>query len=629
MSLEDLEKELYSGRPIHREASNQSSSAPSLENPSPLGSPWGVASLDDNSRPIQVGRYWKFILVFLVVVLVGLAGLAGFYLYQYFTTRDVSLVADAPSEISVGVPFTLSLTVENLSQKVLQDSRVALALPDGAVYLDDPSKRIVSIDLDPLASSEASRREISLVITGASLATYRFESIFSYRYDSGTLSSRFDKKKTVELLARDPVLALELSAPEKVLPGEDFEVNISYQNTGQVTLSGARIALTLPAGFSVRNSDFVVGSDGVVILPDIAPGGRGVVTLSATMAGKAYTFFSIDAIARVPLGSLMYDIAKKSVSVSLSPSPLSLDIGVSGGSTTTYPGDLLSYQLSFSNNSDINLSDVIVSATLSGDSFDLSSVESSGHFDDVKKTIIWTAASEGILKELRAHDSGNVSFRVRIKKTLPTSQLSDKNFSVRVHGEVTSPTVPYSVVAQKTIGSADLEVFVGGSLSVEQHAYFADSSSDIANDGMIPPRVGIPTEYTIHWDAYAFSTDWDGVRVSAFLGPGVRWTGKVKTNGKTVPTYNERTQEIVWDIGRVNAGRGTVDPPLSAVFQISIIPSLNQVGQTPTLVASPVITGTDVFVGKSITRSLQSISTRDISDANRPLNYDRVAGSGQ
>lgn len=630
MSLEDLEKELYSGREVkERIADSESPHKNSSQQAPPYTteSPWSMLSSSETDAPSGAGFgwYWKVAFAALIFILIGLAGLASFYLYQYFTTKDVSLTVLAPEEVSVGVPFAVSVTLENLSGKTLQDPRISLALPDGVVYLDDSAKRVVSLDLDPLAPAEIARRDFSFVIVGSPLSTYRLENIFSYRYDSSNLSSTFNKKKTVELLARDPIITLELSAPDKVLSGEDFELNVLYEYTGQETLSNARIALFLPRDLRIINSDPVIGSDGVITLTSLAPGERGAISLSATIQGKPYSFFSVDAVAQISLGSFMYDITKKSASISLSPSPLSLAIALSSGSTTTYPGEILSYQLTFSNNADINLSDVVLSATLVGDLFDVSSVQSDGHFNDTNKTITWTAVNNNLLKELRARESGSVSFRVRVKKTLPSNQLSDKNFSVRVLGEIVSPTVPYSVIAKKTIATADIETFIGGQINFAQQAYFNESSVDIDNNGILPPRVGFPTEYTIHWTISALSTDWESTRIRAFLGPGVLWTGKVKTNAKTAPTYNERTQEIIWDVGQVYAGRGSVDPSLYAIFQVSIRPSVNQVGDAVILVNSPTLSAYDTFIAQSVTRSLRAISIRDLSDQNLPSGFDKVA----
>jgi len=63
----------------------------------------------------------------------------------------------------------------------------------------------------------------------------------------------------------------------------------------------------------------------------------------------------------------------------------------------------------------------------------------------------------------------------------------------------------------------------------------------------------------------------------------LRWTGQIyPANEKIV--YNERTNQIVWDAGNINAGTGVLTPPREVIFQVETTPQANQVGAPVDLV---------------------------------------------
>jgi hypothetical protein len=113
--------------------------------------------------------------------------------------------------------------------------------------------------------------------------------------------------------------------------------------------------------------------------------------------------------------------------------------------------------------------------------------------------------------------------------------------------------------------------------------------------------VGQETSYTLHWSVTNVSNDLDGAQVSSFLPSGVRWTGKVYPEfEKGNISYNERTNEIVWNMGRLRNAVGVLSAPREVSFQVSIVPAVNQVGTKAPLIKNSILTAKDLFTNTDV-----------------------------
>ncbi len=636
MSLEDIEKELYGQRsrtaPQKASLNGGKKTPPSSQSKEAVPvvesrGPWEeVYNRDMKKRApmkeTRVDRTGRKIVIFLSVVLIGLLGMAGFYLYQYFTTKDVSLTATVPDTVLVGQPFSVSFSFENLSKQPLVAPRLSLALPDNAFLVDDTSKRVVDMALPDVAPGDIVKRDFSVVITGSSFSTYQFNGDLSYSYGASSLSSRFDKKVSTSVIAKDSVVSLDISAPDKVFSGQDFEIHVHYQNVGTAPVQGTVISMTFPQGFNFENADPALQQNTLTI-PSLAPQQEGTIIIAGSMVAPEYSYFTIQASVKAQVQGMPFEIASKSISSSINSSPLVLHItantgGGSGTDQSVYPGESLSYTLTFTNNSSTTLSDVHVSAQLQGPLFDVASYSGSGYMNDQTQTIDWTAAATPILASLAPQQSGSVTFKINLKTTYDTS-LPDAASAV-VQGTATSPTIPPGVTASQTIGVDRLEQTVGGSLGADAFAYFNEPLPDITNTGSLPPHVGVPVQYTIHWKVSPAGSDFSPVSLQATLAPGVVWTGKVKVlQAQEALVYDAGTQQVSWNIAHVTAGTSP-----EAIFQVEFTPPSNAIGGPVPLVSAVTVTGTDARTGKVTTLTTQPITSNTLRDSTLPNGYGSV-----
>lgn len=522
----------------------------------------------------------------------------------------MDIAISAPEQILLGVPFTVTVNVANGAQNILQDIKLNLNIPEGVVFVGEPQDKAVEFkDIGDLGVGSLVKEEFQLMAISGEDTFKRLEVDVGYLPFS--LASRFEKSEAVDVGVRGAGIVLDLTAPAKVFSGEGFELVISYRNVSDKDFRNLKLRMEYPPVFSFVKSSVVSDSgNNIWELGDLRSGSEGTIKINGSVIGPADSFFDFKGSIEGEFLGESYIISSRSITQSVETSPLSLNILLNGDKDVVVrPGDTLNYTISYANNIDIGLRDVIISAQLVGDMFDLTSLTTNGSLRSFDKTIIWNAANTPSLAVVSPGAGGRVEFRIDAKEIYPIKRLSDKNFILKINAAIESPTVPQFVAAEKTISVTSQEAKVAGKAVIDAKAFFRDAASGIVNKGPIPPKVGKATNFTIHWLITNYGTDIKNVEVKAFLGGNVRFTGEAKSNAITTPVYNERTQEVVWMIDSIAAGSGILNRPLEATFQVEAIPSVSDVGKYMTLLQSTNLKALDDFTGLEIQASDSGLNT--------------------
>ncbi len=558
---------------------------------------------------------WKKIIVILVVLVILGSGLITYLWYQAREAGGLDIVLTAPDSIEIGVPFTAKVAVSNTGGSVSRETLLSLSLPDGLVFMSESAgKRVLSRSLGSLGEGTITNQEFRIMPVGSENSLLQLRAVVSYIPTN--LGTRFEKQTTKDISVAESGVALDIAVPQKVFSGEQFEIEIQYENRAAADFTDLSLAVEYPRGFTFISSS-LNPDEGETLwrLGDLRAGSKGQFTIKGTLNGPDNAFFDFTVAVHTVLLGQEYAVNQKTASLSLSPSPLSLQITVNDAvEYIAEPGQTLTYKLSYRNNTDIGLKDVVISAKLIGTMFDLEEIDPrDGAFRSTDNTIIWNAAGVPALQVVPSGASGSVRFTAQTLPAYPIRRISDKNFILKVTGEIESPTVPQNVSSNRTIGGASIETRMQGELISEMSGFFKDSSG-IANTGALPLRVGQPTTFNLHWTLKNTATDMDAVSLKTFLGPNVRYTGQYKASNNIAPSYNERTQELTWDAGKIPATKGIIGEPVTLVFQVEVTPSSNQINRPPLLTGDVSIKAKDLFTSESFFDKLESFTTILIKD---------------
>jgi hypothetical protein len=144
-------------------------------------------------------------------------------------------------------------------------------------------------------------------------------------------------------------------------------------------------------------------------------------------------------------------------------------------------------------------------------------------------------------------------------------------------------------------------------------------SGPFPNTGPIPPKVGVPTTYTITWSLSNTANSISKTQINSTLPPWMSFVGPVSPANEDL-TYDPATKEIVWNADRIDRGAGITGPARAVSFQVSFTPSISQVGTIPLIINDAILTAHDDFANVDVRVNKSGQSANLDSDSAFPTN---------
>jgi hypothetical protein len=552
----------------------------------------------------------------IIAILITLAVLTAIviFIFSYQDTgQELYFSIEIPEEkITRSIPFEVNVNVDNKTGSLLTDVEASLSLDDGLINLGYDNKYTsINDEIGNVENNSVSKRTYQILPVGKSDSTLTITGTLSYKIGEAV----FEKEISREIKISDEALSINIEKPDQVLAGSVFGVTVNYENKSNFDFSNLELEMDYPENFSFVSAD---------LEPDSFTNYWKLGTLKANSKGSLVIRGKLEENRSVPnFGAKLftvffgnpYSAADTENKFITSEAPIYLETKIKG--TRDYVaeiGDSLQYTIDYKNESGIVLDDVEIKTELKGELFNYNTLVSEGKFNSLTNTLTWDETTNPELGFLEPGESGTVRVNIGLKNIFPIKRINDKNFTLEAKSEIESPSVPHNFSSNKTTSADFLETKVGGLIIVDAQALYRDASSGIANDGPLPPKVGESTKYTIHWIIRNYSTDVEDAKISSELPEDVEWTGIVKSNLDSVPLYNEKNREIVWEIGEIKATKGILDSPVEAIFQVEVTPDKGMVNKFHPLLSKTEAEAEDKFTGTTLKSSDISLNTSLIDD---------------
>lgn len=506
----------------------------------------------------------------------------------------VALLGDAETKSAETITFDFEYTNNNWMN--IDNAVVIFEYPEAfhpdALPKWDIKKSRAEFALGEVASQTHGKVTLSGKFYGSKGDQAKIQA--TLRYSPNATSTLYEKRVDHTVAIVSSPLLFEINAPLELASDQEAQYEIRYANMGDVSFSNLKVKLEYPVEFVFTDSA-PMPSEGKNIweVGTLAPRAEGKIVVRGRLTGGRDEQKLVQGGIGVIQGDgtfLSYgDHSRKTKIVA---SPLSIRQVVNGETAlSTDPGTPLRYEIEYRNDGNIGIRDAIVSMSLDSPYLDFSTLQFMGNargaYDQIRKIIFWKASDVPALSRIESGQSGKIAFNIKTFTGLENKFPGVRNPSIQSVAKIDSTDIPAIVGITKVVASATLSIKLNTVVTTNLQGFYQDAA--IPNSGPIPMIVGQETTYTFHFSLANSSNDIKNARASIFLPTGVRYTGKSLPQNEAL-LYNERSNELIWDISQFGSGTNR-----ELVFQVAVIPDASSVNQEVPLVSRVVFTGEDTF----------------------------------
>lgn len=534
-----------------------------------------------------------------------------------FSESGVKLEIEGPTQISVGDEAVYKLKYSNDTKLDLSNMSFKFTYPEGSVVLKDGvvSKELSEVfTVGQLSPGQEEEKEFRAFMVGdrGNIKTAKVE----ISYQAGDLRTVFEKDASISTTIVSLPISLTLAAPPNSVPGQAVNYTLDYRNESNDDIYDLRFEFDYPDGLIVQKSTPSPNEGNYAwIIPVLKKGNGGRISITGPLNGKEGETKSVSVSLKRKIGGQYVNYEKAETSSVIADSLLGVEVLVNDSSDySAFAGDDLNYTIRYSNNSNYNLIGVNLTIKLEGEMYDISSLDTKGgYYDNSNGTILWNASAISDFGNLSPNKKGQLSFRVKLKNSIPSGASGSKNLFVRASTKLSTPNVPSGVGGDEIFVESSLVTKISTQPTLKQSVYYNDPAFGSA--GPFPLEVGQETSFTVHWQITNPGNDMSGIKISGILPVGVNWKNIVSVgSGQSEPTFNKNTSEVVWNLGVLPQGVGVTGAKYEASFQVTVKPAINQKGVSILLTKDSRLSGQDTFTKQNIIVTAQDISTNDLID---------------
>ena len=588
------------------------------------------ASYEDHSM-----SFFTKLLIGSVVFCVIAVGI-GAYIFlngsNFISADNISIDMNGPVSVAAGTPVSIDITVTNKNSVALTGADLEADFPAGTTDPANPGASLTTYRqlLGDIAPGASVTETVKAVIFGEENLQKEIAATVTYGVKGST--AVFTKTQSYDVLINSSSATLAVSAYQQIVSGQPFDMTVDFKSNSASVLKGIVVKATYPFGYAFVSSSIAPQPDKATWeLGDIPPGGSRSIVIHGTLSGedsdvRAFHFSAGAAGGTASTIGTLY--AETEQDIAIQKPFISATVSVNGDNASTdfvaQFGHPLQVQVKWQNNVPETLSNVVITAHLSGTAYDPTQVDANGgYFRSSTNDIVWSQQTNPELATVAAGAAGTLTFAVTPSQASATGvQAVDPQIiaAVGVSADRTqesgSPTETASVTRNIDISS---DVSLTGRV--------VRAAGPFASSGPIPPQVDQKTTYTIVWTVDNTSSAVGNAQVTATLPPYVSWVGQTSPSSEDI-TYDQPSGTVIWNIGNVSTYTYGTSNRREADFQVSLLPSVDQVGQAPILINQAALTATDNFTNAALTDTQGYLTTSYSTDPSYKEGDETVVKAG-
>lgn len=552
-------------------------------------------------------RPWRLIMLLgSLLVFIVVAAISSIYLFfgaNQISGKNISLDVAAPNSVAAGEKVTLQVNIANQNSVPIESATLIINYPSGTKTADESAKDLFEIRLpvEVISTGEARTVPVAAVLFGEENEEKEIKVSIEYRVQ-GSNSTFFKEAEAKKVKINSSPLVIRVDSVDKVSSGQEVELKLTVQSNAPTVQKNILIKASYPNTFTFGSSEPAPAyGQNEWFIKELLPESSVVITLKGQVKGVAGENAEIQFEAGAPrsdnqfmMGSVLTK-AKTSYLIESAFLDVSVEVNGKKGSTVVLEsGETASVIVRVKNTLEESVYDmraeVVPKGNLIRDS--LMSVDK-GFYDQATKQINYESSGQSDLSEVGPGEEITLRFDVKAdkKQTTAAFDVSTKVYARRVRE---------ASAAEELVGSAVGSVKYSSALVLNNE--ISRNTGPFTESGPVPPVAGEETTYTLTFEVAGGVNDVTGGTFTANLPQHVNWKDVYKGEGNIV--FNPVAKQFRWEVGTLDAGQVK-----RLQVQVGLLPSVTQVGTTPTVVGAQEFRATDRFTGVTLTATGRSLST--------------------
>lgn len=566
----------------------------------------------------QKGKgFLKKFLIFSTGFFIIAVAIAAFVIFggsNIISSENVEISFSGPVSISGGEKLSLQIMILNKNNANLELADLLIEYPEGtrsAVNLNKEMPRSRS-SIGDIKAGDLARETIEAVLFGEEGDKKQIKITIEYRV-SGS-NAIFFKEKVYEVEISSSPVSLIVESLKDINSGKEIDLEVILSSNSANVINNLMFIAEYPFGFTFsKSSPRPSFENNIWKLGDLAPEGERTVKITGRLEGqdneeRIFRFFagvqSEDNEREIETAFIV-----SNQSIFIKKPFISLDVAVNGNtseSLSSPSGIPIGVSIAWQNNLPTRVANVEIEAKLSGESIDKSSVKViKGFYQSFDNTITWSQENNSAFEFINPGKKGEVGFSFSSLGLSSGERFINSEIFLDI--SVRGRRLSESDVSEEVISSIRRKIRISSDLSLSSTALHF--SGPFQNTGSMPPKADSTTTYTIVWSLANSSNNISDTQIVASLPSYVGWLGKISPSNEGI-SYNPVSGVITWDVGSLKAGTGFSSSAKEVSFQISLLPSLSQVGTAPVIVGTTEVTAVDDFTRAELNIQKPALTTR-------------------
>jgi hypothetical protein len=562
------------------------------------------------SLKILFGSIIFFVIALLVVAFNFLGG------GNLFSGNNIEITVKAPVSVAGGEVVPFEIEIKNNNNITLLGADMGVTFPAGAKEVSDTSvstKRVQEF-LGDISPGQTVKKNLSVVLFGAE--NEKKDININLEYKVADSNSSFNKTKIITILISSSPVSIVITNPNEVNTNQSVDFNVEITSNSSAVIKNLLLKAEYPFGFIFNSSNpKTFSKDNLWLVGDLEPGAKRTIKISGVLSGQEgeERGFNFSLGSQSKTDDLAIDVPFSSSfsSITIRRPFVSADILLNGTDSQEYvspAGSKVEAVIRWQNNLTYEVSDVSIVVKISGNTVDKSSIKvDSGYYKSIDNTINFNKTTNSSLASLEPGQIGESKFTFNSFSAGSVTGAALINPTIVLDLSVSGRRMDYALGQEDILFSDSKKIKITSNPQLfAKTLYYI---GPFQNTGPIPPVAEKETTYTVTWTVTNPLNNLANAQVTAVLPPYVKWLSAVSPTRENM-SYDEGTGRVVWSIGNISSGAGMVSPAREVSFQISLLPSVDQIGSAPNLISEAVLNARDNFTLTTVSDSFSALSTR-------------------